>query len=219
MMLLGKPLIAHSIEQARASDLFETVAVSSDSADILATADTWGADLLIQRPGEMATDHAAKLPVIQHAAREAEAESGIRYDTFVDLDATSPLRFPEDILGAVQLLEARGVSQVITGKEARHSPYFNLVECDSEGRVRLSKRVEPLIVRRQDAPKCFDMNGSVYVWSRDGLFNLEPPFNSDALLYEMPEERSVDIDSPLDAQFVQFLMEARCADISDSTQR
>ena len=68
---------------------------------------------------------------------------------------------------------------------------------------------DPPVVRRQDAPVCFDMNGSVYVWTRDGLFSLVTPFNSDALFYEMPEERSVDIDSALDADFVHFLMAAR----------
>lgn len=209
MNLLGKPLIAYSIEHARESGLFETVAVSSDSKAILVTAKEWGADLLIERPAEMASDAAAKLPAIRHAVETAEAEAGRPFDTLVDLDATSPLRLPDDITGAVRLLEERGVSQVITGMKARRSPYFNLVELDEDGHVRLSKVPDPPVARRQDAPPCFDMNASVYVWTRDGLFSPGTPFNPDALLYEMPEERSVDIDSALDADFVQFLLTAR----------
>lgn len=209
MELGGRPLVAHSIEQARATGLFDLIAVSSDAPQILEASEEYGADLLVDRPKELATDEAAKLPVIQHAVRMAESAIGTEFSTAVDLDVTSPLRVPEDIVGAVELLESRGVSQVITGAPARRSPYFNLVELDVEGYVRLSKPTDPLIVRRQDAPACFDMNASVYVWSREGLFDPIRPFNPDTLLYEMPEERSVDIDSDLDARFVRFLFAER----------
>ena len=126
-LLAGKPLIAHSIAQAHASGLFERVAVSSDNAPILDAARAAGADDLIERPAELATDTAAKVPVIRHAQEAIEARHG-RYDTFVDLDATSPLRIPADIRAAVELLESRRVSSVITGAPSHRSPYFNLVE-------------------------------------------------------------------------------------------
>jgi CMP-N,N'-diacetyllegionaminic acid synthase len=203
--LLGKPLIAHSIEQARASGLFELIAVSSDSDEILAVAKTNGVDILIKRPGELATDTAAKLPVIQHCVAEVEKQTGIRFNTLVDLDATSPLRLPEDIIGAVKLLEDSGVSNVITGMPARRSPYFNLVEVGVDDVARLSKPPQGLVVRRQDAPPCYDMNASVYVWQHDALFAKATIFNADTRLYEMPEERSIDIDSELDFNFVEYL--------------
>lgn len=204
--LLGKPLIAYSIEQAKESGLFQAVAVSSDSSEILSIAGKCGADHLIKRPDELATDNAAKLPAIRHCVAEAERLCGITFETVVDLDATSPLRLADDITASVQLLEERNVSNVITGAPARRSPYFNLVELDENGVARLSKKLEVPIVRRQDAPKCFDMNASVYVWRRDVLFESSTVFNCDTLLYEMPEERSIDIDSELDFRFVEFIM-------------
>lgn len=204
--LIGKPLIAHSILQAKASGLFDCIAVSSDSDEILAPAGKWGADCLIKRPGELATDQAAKLPVIRHCVTEAECISGQIFDVVVDLDATSPLRIPEDIVGSVRLLEERGVSNVITGAPARHSPYFNMVELDEKGVARLSKKLNTPVIRRQDGPICYDMNASVYVWRRDTLFSCPTIFNSDTLLYDMPEERSIDIDSELDFRFVEFIM-------------
>lgn len=209
MPLGGRPLLAHSIEQAHASGLFAHVAVSSDSDSILSAAQAWGADLVVRRPAALATDSAAKLPAIRHAVETVEARVGTRFDVLVDLDATSPLRTPGDIEGAVQMLETRGVSQVITGAPARRSPYFNLVEVDDDGRVRLSKETCPPVVRRQDAPACYDMNASVYVWTRAGLFSDNRPFNPDTHLYEMPEERSVDIDSALDAKLVELLLADR----------
>lgn len=204
--LLGKPLIAHSILQAKSSHLFECVAVSSDSETILETAEKWGADHLIKRPDEMATDQAAKLPAIQHCAQEVERLRQKKFDTFVDLDTTSPLRVVEDILGAVRLMEDRKALNVITGAPARKSPYFNLVELNDEGFVVCSKPLKVPVVRRQDVPKCYDMNASIYVWNRETLFQSKVILNKMTLLYVMPEERSIDIDSKLDFEIVEFLM-------------
>jgi N-acylneuraminate cytidylyltransferase/CMP-N,N'-diacetyllegionaminic acid synthase len=204
--MLGKPLIAHSIEQAKASGLFDLVAVSSDAEDILQAAKQYGADMLIERPIDLASDTAAKLPAIRHAVVTAEQLSGQSFDSFVDLDATSPLRSIDDIRNAVALLESTGAGNVITAMPARRSPYFNLVEIDQEGRVDLSKRPAVPFVRRQDAPKCYDMNASIYVWRRAALFDAPSLFSPDTRLYVMPEERSIDIDSELDFKFVEFVM-------------
>lgn len=204
--LLGKPLLAYSIEQAKSSGLFAAIAVSSDSDLILEVAREWGADHLIKRPDELATDQAAKLPVIKHCAAEVERLQNQSYDTIVDLDATSPLRTVEDIRAAVALLEEGDAMNVLTAMPARRSPYFNLVELNAEGYVELSKPLVTSVVRRQDAPKCFDMNASIYAWKRAVLFESKSIFNKGTRLYVMPEERSIDIDSQLDLVFVEFLM-------------
>lgn len=203
--LLGKPLIAHTILQAKATGLFDVIVVSSDSEAILSVADKWGVDYIVKRPDELASDQAAKVPAIQHCVKEVERERAIKYDVVVDLDVTSPLRSPGDIVEAVKMLEERDASNLITAAPARRSPYFNLVELDDQGFVRLSKSLAIPVNRRQDAPKCYDMNASIYVWKRDALMNKATIFNEDTLLYVMPEERSIDIDSELDFAFVEFL--------------
>ena len=207
--LLGKPLIAHTVDQARRSALFAAVAVSSDSEQILEAARRAGADILVRRPDELASDSAPKLPAIRHCVESAERELGRQFPVFADLDATSPLRLPEDIAGAVRLLEERGVSSVITGAPARRSPYFNLVELDARGVAHLSKEPDRPIERRQDAPRCFDMNASIYVWRREAFFRHPAVFYDDTLLFEMPEDRSIDIDSHLDFDVVRMLMSKR----------
>jgi CMP-N,N'-diacetyllegionaminic acid synthase len=209
--LLGRPLIAHSIAQARDSALFDHIAVSSDSREILDAAAAAGADILIDRPADMATDTAAKLPAIQHCAREAEARSGKRFDTICDLDATSPLRSAEDIAGAIALCERGGCDNVITGAPAHRSPYFNLVERDAAGFVKVVKPLAESLARRQDAPECFDCNASIYVWTRDNLFTVREVVTERTAMYVMPEERSRDIDSEFDFELVEFLMSRRIA--------
>jgi CMP-N,N'-diacetyllegionaminic acid synthase len=207
--LAGKPLLYYTIDQARASKLFDLIAVSSDSAEILKVAHSNGVDLLIERPTELASDNAAKLPAIRHCVEEAEILIGKQFGVIVDLDATSPLRLVEDIQGAVDLLECSNVSNVITAAPARRSPYFNMVELDNNGVVRLSKPMEKTIVRRQDSPQCFDMNASIYVWKRFALFDYPTVFNADTKLFVMPEERSIDIDTELDFEIVELMMRKR----------
>jgi CMP-N,N'-diacetyllegionaminic acid synthase len=204
--LAGKPLIAHTIGQAKACGLFDAVAVSSDSAAILDVARRFGADLAIDRPAELATDAAGKLPAIRHALLAAEAVLGRRFEIFVDLDCTSPLRLPEDIRGAVDLLVASGAGCVVTGAPARRSPYFNLVEVDASGGVAVSKPLDPPLLRRQDAPACYDMNASIYVWRREPFVTRPFVLGPDTRLFVMPPERSLDIDEPPDFEIVEMLM-------------
>lgn len=207
--LMNKPLMIHTLDQARDTNLFDTIVVSSDSEEILGFAFKWGCDYVIKRPAELATDEAPKLPAIRHCVSETERLTGTLYDTFVDLDVTSPLRKPEDIRQTVDLLESGRVGNVITVMPSRRSPYFNMVEIGEDGAVRLLKSPSKNIYRRQDAPKCYDMNASIYVWNRETLFGRETLFNADTRAYVMPEERSIDIDSELDFLFVEFLMRNR----------
>ena len=205
-LLLGKPLIVYSIERALESGLFDYVAVSSDSSKILEIAQSAGADILVSRPANLATDEAAKLPSIQHCLIESARKLDLRFDTVCDLDATSPLRLIEDIIGAIQLCEQRRCDNVITGSVAHRSPYFNMVENGPNGFVRIVKSADKPIVRRQSVPDCYDCNASIYVWSRDNLLSANEVVTEQTLLYEMPEERSRDIDSLFDFELVEFLM-------------
>ena len=208
--LAGKPLLAHSIEQAKRSGVFAAVAVSSDSAEILEAGRAWGADHLVERPAALATDAAPKVPAIRHCAETVEKRTGERFEVVVDLDATAPLRDVADIQGVVRLLEESGAANVVSGAPARRSPYFNLVERDARGRVHLSKPPARPIERRQDSPECFDLNASVFAWTRAALFsNNDSAIGDDTLLYVMPEERSIDLDTETDFRFAEFMMARR----------
>lgn len=209
-LLCRKPLIAHSILQAKQSRLFDAVAVSSDSKKILQVAKQYGANHLIVRPIEMATSTAAKLPAIQHAVLETENMSSTRFDVVVDLDATAPLRTIEDLQQSLHFfLKNSHADNLITGCPARKSPYFNLVEMDSAGLARLSKKSDVPFVRRQDVPPCYDMNASIYIWKRNVLFQNSTVISDRTLLYVMPEERSIDIDTVLDLKMVRWLAKQR----------
>lgn len=206
-LLAGIPLIAHTIQQATSSDLFDWVAVSSDSEDIRNIGIEFGADFAVNRPIELANDTAPKIPAIRHCADAVEHLTGVRLDTIVDLDATAPLRSLDDIRRAITMLESSDAANLVSGMLARRSPYFNLVELGDRGRVHLSKKPPVAVVRRQDAPRCYDLNASIYVWRREGLFSTcDSALSGDTILFEMPEDRSIDIDNETDFAFVEFLM-------------
>lgn len=201
----GKPLIAHSIERAMEAG-FKQVVVSTDSKDIAAQSERFGAYILY-RTAELATDFSPKLPVIKHAFLESEKLFQKNFSYLFDLDATSMLRNVDDILACYEMLISGNYRNIITACPARRSPYFNLVEINNEGVPFLSKGQQ--VFRRQDAPPCYDMNASIYAWIRDSILCDDSLFGSKTGLYIMPEERSLDIDTEFDFRIVKALAEAK----------
>ncbi len=201
--LLGKPLIGWTIEQALASPAIDAVYVSTEDDEIAEVAMEFGASVPYRRPADLATASAAKLPVIAHLIERVE-EDGVEVTRIVDLDPTSPLRTGDDIEAAISLLQD-DVDVVITGYASDKNPYFNMVEQKPDGTFGLV--VASSAVSRQSAPTVFSMNASIYVWHRhtfsSGLWN------GRTSLYEMPRERSIDIDSELDFKIVELLMDER----------
>jgi CMP-N,N'-diacetyllegionaminic acid synthase len=204
--LYGKPLMAYTIEQALSSDLFEHVVVSTDSNEIAEKAKACGAETWFLRPAQLATDEASKLPAIRHAFLEAEKHYGHQFDVLMDLDATSPLRKVDDIIGAYRRFVDENSDNLITACPARKNPYFNMVE-KVNGRIQKVKYLAKPPTRRQDAPEVFDMNASIYIWKRKALLENDTLYSDKTFLYVMPEERSVDIDTELDWEFVEFITE------------
>jgi CMP-N,N'-diacetyllegionaminic acid synthase len=206
-LISNKPLIIHTIDIAKKTGLFSDIVVSTDCDDIAEAAKSAGAKILFKRPDELASDKAAKLPVIKHAFIETERLLNMHYDILFDLDATSPLRQVSDIMGCFEMITSGKYSNLITASPARRSPYFNLVEVDANGTPSVSKQAS--IDRRQDSPKCYDMNASIYAWNREGLLENDELFTEKTGLFVMPEERSLDIDTEFDFSIVSAIMEKR----------
>ncbi|MFA5932999.1 MAG: acylneuraminate cytidylyltransferase family protein [Microgenomates group bacterium] len=207
--LLGKPLIAYSIEQAKTLSWIDRIVISTDDKEIKKVAEKMGVEVPFMRPAALATDVAPKIPVFLHAIQEAEKYWNEKYDIWVDLDATSPLRFTDDIKKTIDLLFARDTLSVITAMESHHNPYYNMVEMDDQKYVSVSKKLSQSVTRRQDAPKVYAMNGSIYVMWRDELLKRGTFFTNKTKLYIMPPERSFDIDNLVDFEIVKLYLKQR----------
>ena len=202
--LHGTPLMAYTIKKAIKSGIFDHVMVSSDSNEIIETAKSFGADAWFVRPSELATDSSPKIPVIRHAFLEAEKHYDQEFEIIMDLDATSPLRSGDDIINSYNQFITEDANILISATSCRKNPYFNMLE-KVNGRVQKVKELNTPVTRRQDAPLVYDMNASIYIWKRSTLLNQNTLFTEKTSLYVMPEERSLDIDTELDWEFVEFI--------------
>jgi len=203
----GRPLIDWSLDLLFDSPRIGAVVVSTDDPAIHAHAVARGGIDIGLRPAHLATDTAGKWEVWQHAQDAAEAQVG-PVDTFLDLDCTSPLRIAADVDAALDLFAAERPDMVLAACEARVNPYFNLLETDVTGALRVCKPLPGSVVARQQAPA---------VWQHAGTYVLDPGYLRRArALFEgrvipcpVPAERCHDIDSLLDFRVVEFLMRER----------
>jgi len=206
--LAGQPLISYTINQALKWDKAAHVIVSTDSKEIAEVARCFGGEVPFMRPGNLAEDKTPKLLAIRHALKESEKFYGERFDIVVDLDATAPLRRINDLDNCLNLFLKRRADTLFSVVKAHRNPYFNMVEENKEGFARLVKPMPKLAHRRQDAPRVWDMNASIYFYRRDFLLwdKSLTPFGGKAAIYVMDELSRYDIDSELDFKFVEFLI-------------
>lgn len=207
-MLQGKPLIDWSLDQLLDSPRVDHVVVSTDHPEIYAHAIGRGCLDIGLRPAHLATDTAAKWHVWQHALGAAEKLAGPA-QAFLDLDCTSPLRPDTAIPEALDLFFAKTPDMVMSCCEARKNPYFNLVEPDETGALRVSKPLPGGVVARQQAPQVFEHAASTYVVAPDYLRRAASLFEGRVIPYLMDAADCVDIDTPFDYKLVEFLMNER----------
>jgi|TARA_B110000114_G_C15008606_1_gene363814 CMP-N,N'-diacetyllegionaminic acid synthase len=204
----GKPLIDWSLDQLLRCEMIDHVVVSTDCNEMHQhSLEKGGLDIGL-RPNFLANDTAAKWDVWKHSLCEVEKILG-SVDLFVDLDCTSPMREDQDIVNAIDLFRERQPDMVMSCCEAKKNPYFNLVEPDQNGFLKVSKKVEGGVVARQLAPLVLEHAASTYVVDPKYLQNCSKLFEGNVLPYIMPTQRCIDIDSELDYKIVEFLMKEK----------
>ena len=208
--MAGKPLIAHSIEQAKKAHFIDRVIVSTDDEEIAEISLAYGAEVPFMRPEAFATDNATKLPALQHALKWVNMEGDFP-DFVIDLQPTSPLRTQEDLRACYEMIQEDKVDAVFTGYKSHANPYFNMLEVDSLGYASLSKSGD--FPTRQSSPPVYIMNGSIYAWTASFLMTCQKVVSGRIKVYEMPENRSTDIDTELDFQIAEYLLEGSGVDV------
>lgn len=192
--LLGRPLLAYTVDAARKSERLTHIAVSTDDAEIAAVARELGVDV-VDRPQELASDTTPTLPAVQHALDVLEPRQG-RFDYVFTLQVTSPFRSAGDIDRAIELLHTSGAESVI-GVVRVHDNHPARIKRIRNGRLEAFDTPEPEGIRRQDLAPAYLRNGAVYVVRRD-VIDRGSLLGEDQCPYEMSPERSINIDEPLD---------------------
>ncbi len=199
--LAGRPLVAWTLEAARAARSLDRIVLSSEDEEILAIGRELGAEA-IPRPAALARDRTRAIEVVHHILRGP----GAGYDYVALLQPTSPLRKASDIDGAVELCLGSGAPACVSVCPVAKSPNW-IFSLATEGRM------EPLLPlpqgrsRRQDLPAYYELNGAVYVARCDWLLERDSFLSPETLAYVMPRSRSIDIDGAEDLAVAELLMQ------------
>lgn len=196
--LLGRPLLAWTVDAALASRRLSRVVLSTDDEEIAEVGRGLGMEVPFLRPAELARDSTPTLPVLQDVVRRLEA-AGDRFGAVFTLQPTNPLRLPSDIDGAVDLLERTGADSVIgfSAVGDRHPARMKVV--DDDGRVHDPPFAEAFEGQpRQQLPRYFLRDGSVYLTRRDVLVERGSIKGDDCRAWLVPEERALNVDGPFD---------------------
>lgn len=199
--LAGKPLIAHSIEQALAADSITTVVVSTDDERIAEVAGVAGAQVPFLRPAELATDAAPTEPAMRHALEHMEALNG-RYDAIMLLQPTSPLRLPGTLERAIERFDESGADSLL-GVVESHAFFWR------EGSPPVASFDYRNRPRRQDIPDAyrrFRETGSLYITGRDAFMAENNRLAGRIALFHMNEREGWEIDTETDFAILEALM-------------
>jgi CMP-N,N'-diacetyllegionaminic acid synthase len=192
--LAGKPLLAWTVEAARAARSLTRVVVSTDDDGIAATA---GVEVL-RRPAELAADETPMLDVIRHAAEE------IPCDLLVLLQPTSPLRRPDHIDEAVALLRETGADCVVSVVEVPHQFRPESLMAVEDGRLVALGDAR----RRQDKQPVYARNGPAVLVVRPERLG-DDLYEGDTRAYVMAPRDSIDVDGPFELQLAELLLAHR----------
>jgi N-acylneuraminate cytidylyltransferase len=208
-LLGGKPLIAWSIEHAFAVKRIERVIISTDSEEIAAVAREYGAEVPFIRPAELAGDGSPEWLAWRHALNYFRDSTGVFPEVMVSVPTTAPLRLPIDIENCLNEYEKGDVEMVITVTDAHRSPFFNMVKTNADGTVGLVNPPQSTLTRRQDAPVVYDMATVCYVVNPEFVMTHNSTFEGRVKAIHIPAERAVDIDTLLDFQIAESILNIR----------
>jgi CMP-N,N'-diacetyllegionaminic acid synthase len=204
--LLGKPLLAYTAEAALASKRLNRTILSTDDEMIAQVGRELGLEVPFLRPAELARDDTPTVPVLQDAIGKLEA-LGERYDAVLTLQPTNPLRRPEDIDGAIEMMESTGADSVISFVDVgeKHPARMKWIEAD--GRVTDPPFAEAAEGQpRQSLAKLYLREGSIYLTRRDVLMNQGSLKGRDCRAWIITPERACNIDTPLDLLIAEQLL-------------
>ena len=208
-ILNGKPLIAWSIEHAKAVKRVGRVIVSTDSEEIARIAREYGAEVPFMRPLELATDESPEWLSWQHGLKYLKSTDGCLPDLMVSIPATAPLRDVEDINNVIDEYQRNDTDMVITVTESYRSPFFNIVKESLNGYVDLFMSSEKVVSRRQDCPKTFDITTVAYAARPSFVLNKKNMFEGRVRQVIVPKETSLDIDTLFDFEFAEYMFKKR----------
>ncbi|MEA3272489.1 MAG: acylneuraminate cytidylyltransferase family protein [Patescibacteria group bacterium] len=209
--LLGKPLLAYTIEEAKKSKYINRIVLSTDYEDIAEVGRQYGAEVPFMRPAELAEDHVLDFPVLKHAVEWLEENENYKPDIILLLVPTAPLKKAEHIDHGIKIMidnpDADSVRSVV--KSPKHplkcwkldgNTLEMFVPKDAHGFD------EPYNMPRQKLPKAYINNGTIEAMRYSTLMNKNSTTGDKILGFEMPAENSVNVDDEFDFMMAEMFL-------------
>lgn len=200
-----KPLIYYSINLAKKIKEIKKVFVSSDSKKILKIAKKFGANTIL-RPKELSRDHSSEIDAWKHAVRHLK-KKGEKFDNFISLPCTSPLRKEIDIKTALKKIKKK--KDFILGiSKSNKSPNFNIVNI-IKNKISLLE-TNKISKNRQNSNKIFYITTVVYACNSELILNIKKTiWECDVKYIEIPQKRSIDIDDIFDFKLAELIFKKK----------
>jgi CMP-N,N'-diacetyllegionaminic acid synthase len=203
----NKPLIAYAIESALEGGLFNDVIVSTEDKEIAKIARKYGAQVPFFRPKKLATDSAGMVDVMIHGITELK-KLDYKFDIFVNRDCTVPFIRNKDMKNAIRLLQNKNCDAVLGVYKQHFNPYFNMMEQNSEGFLKISKKLKERPKSRQDAPIVFQLNG-LFAYNVNQFLKYKKAILPKSLPFEFPLECGLMIDTELEFQTAEMMIKKK----------
>lgn len=200
----GKPMIAHAITRAMASDLFDHIVVSTDDQEIMEIARQWGAEVPFTRPPSLADDHTPTVPVIAHAVAECHA-LGWPVEYACCIYPCAPFLMAEDLVASLDLARETNADFVYPVTQYAH-PIQRAMRRMTNGEMQfLSPENE--MTRTQDLEKTYHDAGQFY-WGKADAWLAQKRMHTAGLGHSIPGWRVVDIDTEDDWKRAELIYSA-----------
>jgi CMP-N,N'-diacetyllegionaminic acid synthase len=206
-LMNGKPLIEYTIRAAKKSKFISEVVISTEDPEIANLCSDLGCTVPFLRPAELATDSTRSLPVIQHALKEIEIINNVHYEIIVMLQPTTPLRTHDDIdQGILLLLETNADSVVSVVDVGGYHPFRMKRIMGKNQLINYIDQGFEDMRPRQELPPVYIRSGALYITRRHVLLDKNSFIGDDCRAYIMNPERAINIDTPLDLKFAEYLL-------------
>lgn len=204
-LLCGKPLIVYTIEAAMAAKSVDRIILSTDDPKTAKIACKYDVEIPFMRPAYLAQDDSLANDVYIYTIDRLNTSSKSQYEEFIVLQPTSPFRTAIDIDNTIELFHEKRADSLISVSEASHPPLW-AKKIDSLGKLKDYFNINIDNKNRQDLETAYMPNGAIFILKLSLLKSLNSFYSDNTYAFFMPHERSLDIDSPIDFEFAEFLM-------------
>lgn len=201
----GKPMLAWSIEAAKASGCFDRIVVTTDDPEIAEVAKSCGAEVPFKRPAELSDDYSGTLPVMRHAV-DWLRQNGEPVDYACCIYATAPFISPEDLQRGWNMIQQEGASFAFTVTSYAF-PIQRAIRITERGRVAMFSP-EHFNARSQDLEEAWHDAGQFYWGTADAWRKAAAIFTEAAVPIKLPRHRVQDIDTPDDWTRAEWMYRA-----------